>query len=303
MTSVWRTAVVLASVAALAACSSQPVRPDAPAAGAPEVAPAGAAGNGAVRDNIQLSQKERYRIKHDRGPDRIRADIAQLPEPVPRVEPRSRYGNKSPYEVRGETYRVLATAEGYDERGLASWYGKKFDGYLTSSMERYDMFKFSAASKVLPLPTYARVTNLDNGKSVVVRVNDRGPFVDGRIIDLSYAAAVRIGIWPKGVGKVRVQAIDPAHPGELPPPRAVAKDKLSFPLWFQVGAFADDDNAEKLADRLRDAGLPVQVSEVTVDERELLRVRLGPVRDAAQAGKIKALLQRLGLPPPTVAVD
>src|SRR5690606_2357757 len=110
----------------------------------------------------------------------------------------ARYGNKSPYSVLGKTYRVMPDARNYVERGIASWYGNKFHGYMTSSLEPYDMYQFSAAHKTLPLPSYVRVTNLESGKSVVVRVNDRGPFHENRLIDLSYAAAVRIGVWPKG---------------------------------------------------------------------------------------------------------
>jgi hypothetical protein len=127
----------------------------------------------------------------DSVPDGPPPDISNLPEPVPKVEPRSLYGNKSPYTVLGRTYRVLPSARGYDERGIASFYGNKFHGYKTSSLENYDMYKFTAASKTLPLPSYARVTNLQNGKSVIVRINDRGPFHEDRVIDLSYVAAVK----------------------------------------------------------------------------------------------------------------
>lgn len=295
---------VLVVAVGLTACASHPARQSgrapAPAASA-DTAPDSA--RDTTRDNIHLSQAQRYRIKHDRAPDRVRADIDQLPEPVPRVESRSRYGNKSPYTVNGKTYRVLTSAKGYDDRGLASWYGKKFDGYLTSSMERYDMFQFSAASKVLPLPTYARVTNLANGKSVIVRVNDRGPFVSGRIIDLSYAAAVRIGVWPKGTGRVEVRAIDPAHPGELPKPVGVASSNAKYVVWLQAGAFSDRGNARRLAQQLRGAHLPVQVKEVTVNGRRVQRVRLGPLRGATQVEQAKKVVRRLGLPAPQVTVE
>ncbi|WP_233260180.1 septal ring lytic transglycosylase RlpA family protein [Luteibacter sp. OK325] len=138
-------------------------------------------------------------------------DVSKLPEPVPKVEPRALYGNKSPYSVLGQTYNVLPTPRGYVERGIASFYGNKFHGYKTSSLEEYDMYQFSAAHKTLPLPSYARVTNLENGKSVIVRINDRGPFHENRIIDLSFAAAVKLGVWPKGTGLVEVRAIDPSE--------------------------------------------------------------------------------------------
>ncbi|WP_413624293.1 septal ring lytic transglycosylase RlpA family protein [Luteibacter sp. Lutesp34] len=163
-------------------------------------------------DDIRKGQSSRYRNRSDSVPTDI-PDVSKLPEPVPKVEPRSLYGNKSPYSVLGQTYRVLPSPHGYVERGIASFYGNKFHGYKTSSLEDYDMYQFSAAHKTLPLPSYARVTNLENGKSVIVRINDRGPFHENRIIDLSFAAAVKIGVWPKGTGLVEVRAIDPGDPG------------------------------------------------------------------------------------------
>ncbi|HVI55908.1 MAG TPA: septal ring lytic transglycosylase RlpA family protein [Luteibacter sp.] len=162
------------------------------------------------RDDISKSQSSRYRSSSDSVPTDI-PDVSKLPEPVPKVEPRALYGNKSPYSVLGQTYNVLPTPRGYVERGIASFYGNKFHGYKTSSLEEYDMYQFSAAHKTLPLPSYARVTNLENGKSVIVRINDRGPFHENRIIDLSFAAAVKLGVWPKGTGLVEVRAIDPTE--------------------------------------------------------------------------------------------
>jgi rare lipoprotein A len=161
-------------------------------------------------DDISRSQSSRYRSSSDSVPTEI-PDVSKLPEPVPKVEPRALYGNKSPYSVLGQTYNVLPTPRGYVERGIASFYGNKFHGYKTSSLEEYDMYQFSAAHKTLPLPSYARVTNLENGKSVIVRINDRGPFHENRIIDLSFAAAVKLGVWPKGTGLVEVRAIDPSE--------------------------------------------------------------------------------------------
>lgn len=161
-------------------------------------------------DDIRKSQGSRYRSSSDSVPTEI-PDVSKLPEPVPKVEPRSLYGNKSPYSVLGQTYNVLPSPRGYVERGIASFYGNKFHGYKTSSLEEYDMYQFSGAHKTLPLPSYARVTNLENGKSVIVRINDRGPFHENRIIDLSFAAAVKIGVWPKGTGLVEVRAIDPTE--------------------------------------------------------------------------------------------
>jgi rare lipoprotein A len=142
----------------------------------------------------------------DSAPDGL-ADVDLIPEPEVSNEPRSRYGNRSPYVVLGKSYAVLSSADGYDETGIASFYGNKFHGRRTSSLEVYDMYAFSAAHKTLPLPSFARVTNLANGKSVVVRVNDRGPFHDGRIIDLSYAAAVKLGVDRTGTARVEVRGL------------------------------------------------------------------------------------------------
>lgn len=137
----------------------------------------------------------------------VNADL--IPEPDVVALPLSRYGNKPVYSVLGKNYYVLADTRGYREEGTASYYGKKFHGRRTSAQEVYDMYAFSAAHKTLPIPSFARVTNLDNGKSVVVRVNDRGPFHEGRVIDLSLAAATKIGIVAKGTGRVRVEALQP----------------------------------------------------------------------------------------------
>ena len=146
------------------------------------------------------------------GAPEIPPDVANLPEPVPHAEPLSRYGNRSPYVVLDKTYAVLPSAAGYAERGIASWYGTKFDGRPTSSFEPYDMYQFTAAHRTLPLPSYARVTNLENGRSVIVRINDRGPFHEGRLIDLSYAAAIKLGVNVHGTAQVEVRGIDPGQP-------------------------------------------------------------------------------------------
>ncbi|MBB1473554.1 septal ring lytic transglycosylase RlpA family protein [Luteimonas sp. MC1782] len=138
-------------------------------------------------------------------------DVDAIPEPEVVALARSRHGNRSPYSVLGKSYRVLEDVDGFVEQGLASYYGQKFHGRKTSNQEVYDMYAFTAAHKSLPLPSFARVTNLDTGKSVVVRVNDRGPFHDGRVIDLSYAAAVKIGVHPRGTGRVEVRALSAAE--------------------------------------------------------------------------------------------
>lgn len=267
----------------------------------PEAGGAVPAASGAHHDDTSRPQSSRYRKAQDGGPGAPPVDIADLVEPVPKVEPRSRYGNKSSYTVLGRTYRVLASAKGYSERGLASWYGNKFHGYMTSSFEPYDMYAFSAAHKTLPLPTYVRVTNLANGKNVVVRVNDRGPFIEGRIIDLSYAAAVRIGIWPKGTGMVQVDAIDPEHPrAARPAPRAQPGARIHL----QLGAFGERANAEALVRRAARAGIDsVHIETTRADGRILHRVRTAPLGDAQAADELGARIERAGLGTPTVIIE
>jgi rare lipoprotein A len=230
----------------------------------------------------------------DRAPDEL-PQVDLIPEPVVVAEPRSRYGNRSPYTVLGKSYEVLDDPSGYVDRGIASYYGQKFHGRRTSSLEVYDMYTFSAAHKTLPLPSYARVTNLANGESVVVRVNDRGPFHEGRIIDLSYAAAVKLGIHRTGVAQVEVRALAPGVPEPVaqvapaaPPsgmdalvaalpggpalgaePTAIAAPSIPLatvtpvlpadppadPVVLQVASFTSRENAERTVERLHAAGI------------------------------------------------
>ena len=184
---------------------------------------------------------------------------------------------------------------------------------MTSDFERYDMYAYTAASKTLPLPSYARVTNLENNRSVIVRVNDRGPFVANRIIDLSYVAAVKLGVWPKGTAMVEVRGIDPAHPATSMEParnaavttRSPSPQKTPRPaLYLQVGAFADATNAEHAAAKVRAAHLgQVQVVQAQVDAKTVQRVRLGPLKDADEADRLAPQLRDLGLGVPRIAVD
>lgn len=190
---------------------------------------------------------------------------SDVEDAVPRPEPRSARGNGPTYEVWGKTYRVLDSAEGYRQRGTASWYGSKFHGQPTSSGERYDLYRATAAHRTLPLPTYAEVTNLDNGRRVVVRINDRGPFHSDRIIDLSYAAAVKIGIVEQGTGRVEVRAITFDDRGR--------DTRLAEDTWLQAGAFGSKSSARDLEDDLRRQGVkPVDVRR----ERGLYKVLVGP---------------------------
>ncbi len=232
---------------------------------------------------------------HDHAPASA-PDLSTVPDAIPHWEPRSRYGNPSSYVVRGKRYHVMADAHGYRERGIASWYGSGFQGRRTSSGEPYDMYSMSAAHKTLPLPTYVRVRNLDNGRQVVVRVNDRGPFHPGRLIDLSYAAASRLGMLRRGTAHVEVEALLPGTgqgtatvpPG--PPPRSAPVERG----YVQVGAFGRRFNAEILQRRLRQAlGLPVRITEVQRHGGLLYLVQIGPLDTPAP--HLGDRLERLGI--------
>ncbi|MDT8896259.1 septal ring lytic transglycosylase RlpA family protein [Halomonas sp. I1] len=245
----------------------------------------------------------RYAMSSDAYPQQP-PDVSRVPDAVPRPEPRSRAGNKSRYEVWGKTYHVMSDASGYERRGTASWYGKKFHGYATSNGEIYDMYKMSAAHRTLPLPTYARVTNLDNGRSVIVRVNDRGPFHSEREIDLSYAAASRLDILDRGTGRVRVEAINPEawqarQKGQPTPPSTAEPDPVAQdsgrdaaePVYLQVAALGSADNAEALKERLEGAlSRPVRIASAA----GLYRVQVGPLKHADQIDPVRGQLSRVG---------
>lgn len=228
------------------------------------------------------------------------ANVESIPDAIPRREPRSAHGNPPFYRVLGKRYVVLATADGYLERGVASWYGPTFHGESTSSGEKYDMYGISAAHKTLPLPTYARVTNLKNGRSIVVRINDRGPFVSNRLIDLSYSAAAKLDMLKEGTTLVEVKALIVQEPDELtrsaqtPPPS----------LYVQAGAFADQGNAQRVLDRLHAAGLPSAFILAPPDgQPQLYRVRLGPISSVPEFDQLAAKLKALGFPDARLAMD
>ncbi|HEY5103317.1 MAG TPA: septal ring lytic transglycosylase RlpA family protein [Steroidobacteraceae bacterium] len=227
-------------------------------------------------------------------------DFASIPDAVPHFEVRSRRGNPPFYDVLGKRYFVLASADGYVERGVASWYGPTFHGVSTSIGEPYDMYGMTAAHKTLPLPAYARVTNLKNGKSIVVRINDRGPFVANRIIDLSYSAAGKLDMLREGTTLVEVRAVTPAAPdtltraAEVPPPE----------LYMQAGAFADQGNAERLLARLQAAGMSgVSVVPPVASRGHLFRVRVGPVASVADFDALASRLAQLGIPDARLAPE
>jgi rare lipoprotein A len=223
-----------------------------------------------------------------------------VPDAVPRPEPRSAHGNPPFYDVLGQRYFVLPSAEDYLERGVASWYGPSFHGGTTSNGEPYDMYAMTAAHKTLPLPSYARVTNLKNGKSIVVRINDRGPFVANRLIDLSYSAAARLDMLREGTTLVEVRALTPGVPDELT--RSAAAPAPT--LYVQAGAFADEHNAQRLLTRLQAAGLPaVFVAAPLAGSAPLYRVRVGPVASVADFDRIAARLNALGVAQVRLAVE
>jgi len=248
------------------------------------------------------------------GPQQApRTSAAQNTPPVA-GEPRSDRGNPPFYDVLGKRYHVLPTSAGYHQRGVASWYGRDFHGLATSSGETYDMHAMTAAHTTLPIPTWVEVTNLSNGKHVIVKVNDRGPFVDSRLIDLSYAAATALDMVQSGTTRVEVRAIAapgtpaqttaaaaPAAPAAvmgLPRPASVtAPPPVSAEQMFvQVGAFSERDNAARLVERLRAGGFlaPFVVTDGE-GRRALHRVRLGPIRDSAEFDQLSARLRNIGV--------
>ena len=256
------------------------------------------------------------KIKGD-GPPSGSTRIPDLPgDAVPRPEPRSKYGNGPVYEVLGKRYTVMPSADGYRERGVASWYGKKFHGNLTSNRETYDMYAMTAAHKTLPLPTYVRVRNLRNNKSIVVRVNDRGPFVHNRIIDLSYSAALKLDMITDGTSLVEVTAInfDPPQgdrPTRISTPSAPAAEPAATtaPManhndYVQVGAFGDRANAERRLEALSLGKIDnAFIHEERSTDRVLYRVRIGPVADVVQYDVLVEELENIGITDPYLITE
>ncbi|MFO1315644.1 MAG: septal ring lytic transglycosylase RlpA family protein [Burkholderiales bacterium] len=236
-------------------------------------------------------------------------NLDQVPDATPRAEPLHRFAN-NPYTVLGKDYVPATSLRPYRERGIASWYGRKFHGQKTSIGETYDMYAMTAAHPTLPLPSYARVTNVATGKSIVVRVNDRGPFLHGRVIDLSYAAAYKVGIAAKGSGEVEVEAIIPgdgpvlaaapplppvvaaapppattaaAKPPE-PPPAPITRDAAGFVV--QLGAFRNFNNAQTFLAHVQAQLADAQVEPKVRDVGGLYRVYVGPYPDRDEAKRV-----------------
>lgn len=248
--------------------------------------------------------------QNDGPPKRSKVDLSTITDPVPRPEPRSDSGN-DPYIVFGKTYYPLREAKDYRERGIASWYGKKFHGNRTSSGEPYDMYAMTAAHRTLPLPSYVRVRNLANGHAVIVRVNDRGPFLHNRLIDLSYAAALKLGIVSTGTGVVEVEALAVETNAAIPiGTKEIDSDLRSsnpakFPrLYMQVGAFRNWQNAATLRSRLSEArfGSVFIQSEVREDVR-FYRVRVGPIASVADSDALIERALQYGLTDAHIVVE
>ncbi len=238
----------------------------------------------------------------DGPPDSIDYEWHEIANAVPKDEPKSRYGNPASYVVFGKRYRVMQNAAGFTQKGVASWYGSKFHGQRTSSGETYDMHAMTAAHKSLPLPTYVEVTNLNNGRKAIVKVNDRGPFHAGRIIDLSYAAAIKLGVAQTGTAPVTIRVVtaDSVDSDE----ETVASAATSVPLasrdeslisndgklYVQVVAYSNEESALKMLKELREENFSsARIHVERAMNRLLYRVRVGPVptRDVAE----KLLLQ------------
>ena len=263
---------LLLAVMLLAGCATQPPAP-VPEPKAAKKPPATAKSGGYYLD--------------DGPPPNPPPDLDAVPDAVPRAEPLHRFANRS-YVALGESYTPQKTLQPHREEGLASWYGRRFHGKKTASGEIYDMYAMTAAHPTLPIPSYARVTALDNGRSVVVRINDRGPFHSKRVIDLSYTAAHKLGYIQRGSTRVRVERIDP-EAGAAPEPQETG-------LFLQVGAFAQQANARQLLDRLiRELTLPADRTQI-VQKGSLHRVQIGPYASDAAANTDRAeLRQRLDL--------
>ena len=255
--------------------------------------------------------------KGDYGPDHP-VDVSKVQDAVPTDVTPSKTGNPSSYTVLGQTYTLLPACKGYHDRGIASWYGLQFHGGRTSDGETYDMYAMTAANKVVPIPCYARVTNLKNGKSVIVKINDRGPFVSNRLIDLSYAAASKLDMLGSGTALVDLQAVGP---GDLPPPAntvpaaaSVAAAVVTPPLastgvpampsatangapqmFLQVGAFGSRSNADNAIAKLGAAGVVhAFVQTASEGNRTLYKVRIGPLADVDSVDALTARLKDIG---------
>jgi rare lipoprotein A len=236
----------------------------------------------------------RYQQHKDSMPSRA-PTASELIDITPRAEPHSRGGNRSQYQVRGKTYSVLKSAENFSQTGIASWYGEKFHGHLTSNGEIYNMYAMSAAHKNLPLPTYLKVTNNANSQSVIVRVNDRGPFHQNRIIDLSYSAAYKLGMMKTGVANVTITAITDFSVTEIK--EKLTENNLSTDSeqrkYIQVFATKNEVLANKTAQALENL---YQINTIIPMNDGLFRVQMGPINDEEALNTLLTSLKKSGYP-------
>lgn len=220
----------------------------------------------------------------------------EIPDAIPVSVTPSKYGNPDSYEVFGKTYYVKDSADGFKQKGIASWYGNKFHGQRTSSGEKYNMYSMTAAHKTLPIPVFVEVTNHDNGRKAVVKVNDRGPFHQGRIIDLSYAAATKLGVAQKGTANVSIRVLTPES--DKKPRRknsaAVASSMVSEndKLYVQVAAFSTQENALQHLGKLQGEGFnDVRLHIEDTKGKAIYRVRIGPLPSEHVAKNVVAMLE------------
>lgn len=293
--------ILAAATILLASCSSQPTKP---------------------RAHQKYSTSPVTASEDSDGPPLHYVDISKIPDAKPKIEPLSKYGNPRTYNVFGKQYQVMPSSVGYQQVGTASWYGRKFHGRRTSSGDPYDVYQMTAAHKSLPLPTYAKVKNLDNGREVIVKINDRGPFHDNRIIDLSYAAAKKLGFADNGTGRVMVTAINPKTFGQKPvqiakttpkPVTRVAQKSTSQATaqekyYVQLGAFKNKANATQLAKQTSNYAknmkfLDVYVHEASKTHDPLYAVRVGPFTNSHEAEKIKTQLAKASLSTPKIVKE
>ncbi len=254
--------------------------------------------------------------ERDSGPPQPADHFSHLPPVVPRHEPVTAAGNRSPYTVFGNTYQVMETNSGYSERGYASWYGSKFHGRHTSNGEVYNMYGLTAAHRSLPIPSYVRVRNLANGREIIVRVNDRGPFHGNRIIDLSWAAAAQLGFVDHGVAEVLVTAIDPdsyqimlaeqsrpdAGSGAAVPSARNSESSsahqadLDEGTYLQVAALSDPASLDRLLDKLVPMTQhPVEILDEPTETGVIYRVQVGPIRARSELNLLQTMLEMGGL--------
>ena len=236
------------------------------------------------------------------GAPNYNVDVSKIPNAVPRPLPRSRYGNPSTYNVYGKKYHVLNSSINYDQKGIASWYGTKFNGELTSSREPYNLLGMTAASPILPIPTFVRVTNLENNRSVIVKVNDRGPFAPNRILDLSYAAAKKLGYVAQGTALVRVQAIN--FKQSLPVIATNNSGNRVPKIYLQLGAFHVQSNALLLKSKAaRYTRKPISIIASNNSKQPLYRVQIGPIANVDQSDALYNYLRQRGFDHGMTIVD